>query len=247
MKSKKILYVILGLALILVIGGLIYLGINKNNDKHTLETDAERFKREYEALNNTVRESDGANYNNVDIPLDNPFVYIDAKEAIDILDSKDAIIYVGAPWCPWCRNAVGVLIEVAKKFNIYEIYYLDLDDEKSIWEVENDKAVKKIDGTKYYYQLLEKLDDHLQDYTLEDSKGKTIKTGEKRVYMPYVFGFKRGRIVAEHTGTVDLESEQTKYDELTDEQRKELVKTYENLFNEVYKEVGGSCSISGCD
>lgn len=154
---------------------------------------------------------------------------------------------MGAPWCPWCRNAVPVLIEVAKKYNIKEIYYLDLDDEKSIWEVENDKAVKKIDGTKYYYQLLEKLDDHLQDYTLEDSKGKAIKTGEKRIYMPYVLGFKRGRIVADYTGTVDLDKEQTKYDELTQEQREELVKTYEDLFNEVYKEVGGSCNISGCD
>lgn len=40
MKNKKILYVILGLALILFIGGLIYLGVNnKNKEINALETE----------------------------------------------------------------------------------------------------------------------------------------------------------------------------------------------------------------
>lgn len=249
MEKKKILIAILCLALVVVIGGTLFLVYEKTNDSKNkvLETDAERIKREYESLNNTTRESDGAKYNNVEIPASNPIVYIDTKEALDIIDNEDAIIYVGANWCPWCRNALPVLIDVANKMNVKKLYYLDLDDEKSIWEVEDNKAIKKIDGTKYYYKLLEKLDDYLQEYTLKDDNGKTLKTGEKRIYMPYVVGVKRGRVVVDHTGTVDLGEEQTKYDSLTDKQREELTNIYMSLFDEVFKEVEGSCSVSGCE
>ncbi len=251
MNNRKMLLIIIFLALGVVVGGVTYLSINNGNkgnntDNKVLETDAQRFKREYESLNNTIRESDGAKYNNVEVLEDNPMVYIDCKEALDILENKDAIIYVGAPWCPWCRNAVPILIDMAKQYNIKTIHYLDLDEEKSIWEVGNGKAIKKIDGTKYYYQLLEKLADHLKDYNLKDEKGKNVKTGEKRIYMPYVIGFKKGKIVAEHSGTVDLNDNQTKYDSLTDKQRKELTKAYNILFDEVYKEATNSCEVGLC-
>lgn len=244
MKDKRILTIILSaIVVVLTVVSFTILGntFNKNNE----ETDAMRFKKEYEALNETIRESDGAKYNNLEVEEDNPFIYIDAKEALDIIDNKDAIIYIGAPWCPWCRNAVPILIDVAKKLKIKEIYYLDLDDEKSIWEVEDGKAIKKVDGTKSYYKLLDKLGDRLRDYALTDDNGKTLKTGEKRIYIPYVIGAKRGRIVADKVGTVDLEDNQTKYDDLTDEQKEELSKIYQNIFNSVYQEIGGSCNKSG--
>lgn len=245
MKNKNVLVITLStIAIALTIISMICF-YGRFDKKNVIETDAMRFKREYEALNDTARESDGAKYNKLEVDKDNPFIYIDAKEALDIIDNKDAIIYVGAPWCPWCRNAVPILIEIAKKFNIKEVYYLDLDDEKSIWEVEDGKAVKRIDGTKYYYQLLEKLNDYLRDYTLTSDSGKNLKTGEKRIYIPYVIGVKRGRVVADKVGTVDLDDNQTKYDYLTDEQKDELSKTYEEIFNAVYQEVGGSCSVGG--
>lgn len=248
MDAKRNLAIILS-SIVIVISAVsvaIFSGyFDKDNNK---ETDAMRFKNEYEALNDTIRESDGAKYNSVRIDENNPFVYIDVKEALEIIDNKDAIIYVGAPWCPWCRNAISVMIDVAKQVNVKEIYYLDLDRDKSIWEVEDGKAVKKVDGTDYYYQLLEKLKDNLRDYTLTLEDGKTVETGEKRIYMPYVFGIKNGRVVAEHTGTVDLDDEQTKYDYLTEDQEKELYDIYKNIFELVNKDVGGSCDKDGeCD
>lgn len=245
MKNKDALVKILSTIVIALTLILVICFYGKYDKKDVIETDAMRFKREYEALNDTTRESDGAKYNNVIVDKDNPFIYIDAKEALEIINDKDAIIYVGAPWCPWCRNAIPVLTEVAKKFNIKEVYYLDLDDEKSIWEVENDKAVKKIDGTKYYYQLLKKLGDRLRDYNLTSDSGESLKTGEKRIYIPYVIGVKRGRVVADKVGTVNLDDNQTKYDYLTDDQKDELFKTYEEIFNAVYQEVGGSCNVGG--
>lgn len=245
MKDKRTLATILSA---IIVGLAIITFVIWGNDfkkKEIEETDAMRFKREYEALNDTTRESDGAKYNNLEVDKENPFIYIDTKKALEIIDNEDAIIYVGAPWCPWCRNAVPVLIDVAKKYNIKEVYYLDLDNEKSVWEVEDGKAVKKINGTKSYYQLLEKLDEHLRDYTLTNDDGKSLETGEKRIYIPYVIGVKRGRVVADKVGTVDLEDNQTKYDYLTDEQKNELSKSYQNIFDLVYQEVGGSCNKSG--
>ena len=248
MKDKRLLAVILS-AIVVVLAILSFNIFNKTiNNKDILETDAMRFKKEYETLNGTIRESDGAKYNNVNIDEDNPFIYIDAKEALEIIENKDALIYVGASWCPWCRNAVPVLIDVAKKNNIKEIYYLDLDDEKSIWEVEDGKVAKKIDGTKYYYQLLEKLDDRLIDYTLTSDEGKTLNTGEKRIYMPYLIGVKSGRVVADKVGTVNLDDRQSKYDYLTYEQKNELSEIYQNIFDLVYQEIGNSCDKSvGCE
>ncbi len=241
MEKKRTITIILG-GLLIVLAAISFAILNKKNDE---ETDAIRFKKEYEALNGTIRESDGAKYNDVIVDEDNPFIYIDAKEAIDVIDNKNAIIYVGAAWCPWCRNAIPVLVDVAKKNNIKEIYYLNLDEEKSVWEVEDGKAVKKIKGTDNYYKLLEKLKDNLRDYTLKDDAGKVLDTGEKRIYMPYVIGVKRGTVVSEHTGTVDLDDSQTKYDYLTKDQEKELYNSYQKIFDEVYQNTGGSCNKDG--
>ena len=246
MNDKRNIAIILSAV---VVGlSVMFFAIFNNDKKEDTEIDALRFKREYEALNDTIRESDGAKYNSVTIADDNPFIYIDTKEALDIIDNKNAIIYVGAPWCPWCRNAVSVIIDVAKEFDVKEVYYLDLDEEKSIWEVKDGKAIKKVNGTETYYQLLDKLKDNLRDYTLTDEDGKTLETSEKRIYMPYVMGIKKGRVVAEHTGTVDLDEEQTKYDYLTEEQKQELYNSYKNIFELVYQDAGGSCNKSGeCD
>lgn len=240
MKKK---YIFWGIPFVIIIVIAFIFVLLKNN------SDALKFKEEYEALNGTIRESDGANYNDIKVDKHNPIKYIDAKKAIDVLSKEKAIIYVGAAWCPWCRNAVPVLFEVAKEYDADTIYYLDLDDEKSMFEVKDDKLVKTVDGTKEYYKLLSKLNDRLSDYTLKDSNGNVLNTGEKRIYMPYVIGIKSGRVVADHTGTVNLEEGQTKYSKLTKSQHEELKQIYSELFEKVYeKNGGGTCDVNEvCD
>lgn len=208
--------------------------------------DALKFKEEYESLNGTIRESDGAKYNDIKIEKNNPIVYITTKEALEILDENQAIIYVGANWCPWCRNAIPVLFDIAESYKVDKIYYLNLDNEKSSYEVQDGEVVKTKDGSADYYKLLEKLSDRLEDYTLSKD-GKNYETGEKRIYIPHVIGVKNGKVVADHVGTVTLESNQTKYDAMNDSQRKELEKIYKDLFEEVYITGPGSCNENVCD
>lgn len=218
------------IGLLAVISSLLLLF--KTNNKVSI--DAIKFKEEYESLNDTVRKSDGKTYNNIKISKKNPIKYINASEAIEVLKKDDAVIYIGANWCPWCRNAIPVLFDVAKKYDVKTIYYLNLDEIKSEFKIEDGKLIKTKDGSKEYYQLLDLLKDHLEDYILTDNSGKSYDTLEKRIYIPLVLGIKHKSVVKTHLGTVKLNENQTKYDALTKEQEKELFQRYDDLFLEVY-------------
>lgn len=217
---NKLVKVIIGLVSIILLSGC-----NENE----VNSDALRFKEEYESLNSTIRESDGATYQDVEIPEDNPIRYVDATDTLDILKSDKAIIYIGANWCPWCRNAVGVLLDVAKEYDVDTIYYLELDDEKNTFVVKDGLVERTKEGTESYYKLLELLDEYLHDYVITDDEGNEYDTGEKRIYMPMVIGVKNGKVSSYHTGTTSLNEGQTKYDYMTDEQQKELTDIYANI------------------
>ena len=49
------------------------------------------------------------------------------EEIFDILDGT-GIIYFGFPECPWCRNAVPVLLDAAEEVGIEKIYYIYIDN-----------------------------------------------------------------------------------------------------------------------
>lgn len=230
MKKKTIM--IVTTILVVSIMTLVVLLVIKNNSNKEL-TDALRFKEEYESLNNTVRENTDDIYQSIKIPKDNPIQYVNTEAVINIIKNEKAIVYVGANWCPWCRNAVPVLLDMAKKNNIETIYYLELDNEKSVYEVV-DKELKKTQvGTKTYYELLDLLSDILNDYKLTDEEGNTYDTNEKRIYMPFVFSVKDGIVQEYKTGTVKLNDKQTKYDPLTKSQKKELEETYQNIIDTI--------------
>lgn len=238
MKLEKNLFLKAGLLLIVVVGICVVM-LNK---KEVTNTDGIKFKESYESLNNTVRESDGATYNNVEIPKENPMKYVSAKETTEIIKNKTGILYIGANWCPWCRNAVEVLIDVAKKENLKTIYYLDLTEYRNVWEIKENKLVKTTEEKEGYYELLEALDEILGEktYQLKDKEGKVYDTKEKRIYMPTVISINKGEIKSHHVGTVDLDEEQTKYSKLTEEQKKELESIYQKMFDDVKNNVCSS-------
>ncbi|MCI8575229.1 MAG: hypothetical protein HFI09_02035 [Bacilli bacterium] len=207
--------------------------------------DAQKFKEEYESLNGTIRESDGAVYNVIDIPKDNPIRYVDCAEALEVLKNETAILYVGANWCPWCRNAVPVLIDAATKKNVDPVYYLNLDAEKDTFEIQDGNLVKTVNGSDGYYALLDFLKEELRDYILTDEKGVKYDTHEKRIYMPFVVTSRNGKIVDTHVGTVSLSDGQTKYSLLTDDQKGELYSIYEKMIEKAFHPT--TCTTDACE
>lgn len=233
MHKTKIIIILIITSILIVIGSILLMK-NNNVSNNIEKTDAIKFKKEYESLNNTIRESDGATYNNVTISEENPIVYIDIKKALELLESDKVIIYIGANWCPWCRNAVPVMLDVAVNLNVDKIYYLNLDNEKSNFKIENKTLIEINHGTEDYYKLLDALKDYLSDYILKDEDGNSYNTNEKRIYMPYVITIKDGQIISEVVSPIKLEENQSKYDQLTKNQYNELYEIYFNMFKELY-------------
>lgn len=196
------------------------------------ERDSVKFKKEYEALNNTIV-NDYYKYQKLDIDSNNPIKYSSYEEIFDVLDNKSGIIYLGFPECPWCRTVLPILFKAAKDYKIETIYYLNILNERDSYEVLEGKLVyskddngKEKKGTKNYFKLLEKLDNFLDDYVVTDKSGKEYEVNEKRLYAPTVIFARDGKILGIHVSSVD--SQKSGFDKLTKDQKDELYGIYES-------------------
>lgn len=235
MKKEKILMVLVPILCVLLVG-LSYMKIN-NNLKNTTE-DSIRFKEEHESLNNK-KIDDNKSYLSIDIDSKNVVKYSNFDEIIDVIENKTGVIYLGFPECPWCRNMIPVLLKSAKKNNIDTIYYLNIKNERSAYEVIDGKLSYKLDenkkeirGSKGYLKLLETLDEYLNDYKIEKD-GEVYETGEKRIYAPTVIFVRDGEIINLHVSTV--ESQKDPYKPLTTEQHDELLEIFEESIQTMKK------------
>ena len=187
---------------VILMFGVVGCDTKKEEIEEPIETDAMKFKTEYESYNH-YQNSEG-NSIVLSIPEDNPMVYASSTDVFNILESGTGIIYFGFPTCPWCRNIVPVLIEVAQEQNIDKVYYFDVSSIRS-------------DDSSDYDRLKEYLNDYLE------SNG----SGEKTLYVPDVYFIKKGEIVGHHLGSVNSQSEP--YTALTESQHNELKTIYQNL------------------
>lgn len=142
--NKKKLMVVIDILLGAILVGIMTFGIYQY-----LKSDDEKFKAEYEALNNENV--------NINISKNNPIKYVTLDEVFDIIQNKTGVIYFGFPGCPWCRNMIPVLFEAAKNNNIDTIYYF------------NPRNVKKSDNDEY-----NKLKEILNEYLSEDENGQKV-------------------------------------------------------------------------
>lgn len=191
------------------------------------KTDAVKFKEEYENLNNQV--VNDKKYLELTIDKKNPIKYKTAEEIVDIIKNKTGIIYLGYPECPWCRNAVPVLLEAAKQTGVNDIYYLNMYDIRDKKELKNGKVVTVEEGTEGYKKILEALGDKASVY--KDLNDESIK----RIYVPLVIFVENGKVVATQESTV--ESQKDPYVKLTEEQEKELLNIYKDNIHKVYNDM----------
>lgn len=229
-RNKLILIVIIVLA-VLALGGCVYSIINKENK---VSEDAIKFRDEYTELNGEFIESIGKSYVNVTLNDTNTIKYVTEKEAVELLDEGTGVIYFGFSTCPWCRSLVSTLAKVAEEEN-ETIYYLDILDIRSAFELKDGKLNKIKDGSKSYYEILDELENELEDFILTDEAGNKFDTKEKRLYAPTLVAFNDGDVTGFHVGTV--ESQESGFDELNDKQIKELEKIVKDLINSKENEV----------
>lgn len=221
---KKVL-----LSVLIVVGLFLTTGCNK-------ETDALKFKKEYESLNDVEIEGTKFKYPTVEILKDNAIKYVTSEELLKVLDEGTGAVYFGYPNCPWCRSAVPTLIEAASEVGLENIYYLNVKDERDEIKVKEDGSLEVVkEGTEGYKKLLKRLDNVLLDYTLTDIHGNEVSTNEKRIYVPLVVFLKDGEIVGYHLDTVT--SQKNPFEPLNEEQKNELMDTYINLMHKVLGDV----------
>lgn len=225
MKKDFLKYYVIGLVVIalLCLGG-IYL--NKKDESQ--ETSDTKFYDEYTAYNNKKTSSD-KDYPYVNIEKNNLYTYVSDDELKELLNNGTGVLYLGFPTCPWCRNMVPVLNEAGEEYGINKINYYNIKEIRSSFAFDDDNKLIKTDGNEIYSFLLEKLDKFLEDYSVTDNNGKSVKTGEKRVYAPTVVFIKEGEVKRVIEGTVD--SQKDPYILLDEEQRKELKDKYLEGFN----------------
>lgn len=191
-KNKTIIIIVSAIALALVGGAGLFLKLN--------QTDTMKIKKEYENLNSetgiTMNINPGAK-----------FEYATVEEQIERLKSGTGIIYFGFPKCPWCRNILPVLSDVAKE-NKQTIYYFNPSEIR-------DKTNES------YRSLISILDPYLD----------TDDKGEKTLYVPDVYFVKDGKIVGHQLGSVKSQTNPTT--PLTADQKQELKNIYQNLINKI--------------
>ena len=230
---KKILVIFLTLTLLVTLTGCT----SKNSDAY-------KFKEEYESINGKINEKTSKENRTLSIDKDNPFIYSTAEEIAEKMDNKETfIVYFGFKDCPWCRSVIEELIKVAKDKEVETIYYVDVKEIRDVKEVDEEGNIKTItEGTKGYNQLLERMNDVLKDYNLKKDD-EEIETGEKRIYAPNVVAVSNGKAIQLETGI--SEKQKDAYQELTDKMKKETYNKFKCLIT-CLEEASTTCQKDMC-
>ncbi len=214
--KKKVIIITVVVSVILMATLGFYLILNRYSDNI-------KFQKEYENLNSQK------GYLDIEIPKDNNVKYASFDEIMKVLEDGTGIIYFGFPECPWCRNALPVLLEAAKENEIQNVYYFNAKSIRDDKELKDGKIVTNKKGTKEYYELVDRLKDNLGSY--EGLDDESIK----RLYFPTAVFVMGGKVVGIHVGTVDSQTDPSK--PLTEKQKQELL----DIYNENISKMYGTC------
>jgi thiol-disulfide isomerase/thioredoxin len=201
-------------------------------------SDSTRFAFEYMEHNGQLR-SNGEPHLFLDISENNPVIYLEADEVISKLESGTGIINLGFPICPWCREIIPHLLELAEHNNL-PLYYMNIQPIRDVRELdESEGVITTTEGTPEYHRMVEILYDWLWEYAGLSSPDI------KRIYVPTTIFVRDGEILYVHIATL-RENYDGGYKPLDDPQL-ERVKSYLNdatqqIFNSANIDDDGDCN-----
>ncbi len=244
MNDKKKLYIGLTIIITITIVGLcIYAIMNNEKAEVKVENDTQTFIDIYEGLNGKEDEYRETNYLSINIDKNAEIFIKSDEEIVDIIENESALIYFGFEDCPWCRNMIGTLTKVAAEED-YPLYYVDIKEIRNSYSVVDGEVVETKEGSAAYYEILALLDEHLSEYIISDEEDKEYDTETKRVYAPNVVGINNGEVVdflapgEEYLGDP--------YEDLTEEQEKNLSDRYNEMLDKITEEVCDLDKSEGC-
>ena len=177
------------------------------------------FREQLFKVNNNITDSERFYTEYNDVPVNNVYKYVTAKEAIELFKSDSAVIFFGFKECKWCQSYAPILDEYAKENNVETIYYVDIKEDRA-------------NNTEEYKAIVE----YLTTYLKEDGNGN------KRIYVPDVYFVKDGKILGHNNDTSTEEGADTEgyYEEHGDELKKKI--------NDLFDKIEAVCDDSdkGC-
>ena len=229
-------------SLIICLICIMFFGVTACGNK--ISNEKKKFKEEYESINNKVNEKSGKKNRELSIPKNNPFVYKTASDINKMIDNKETfIVYFGFSDCPWCRSVLEELIEVAKDKKVDTIYYVDVKEIRDVKEVNDNKEIITTKaGDKDYIELIGKIGDILDEYTLT-SDDEEISVGEKRIYAPNIVAISKGKAIQLETGISD--DLKDPYGKLTDKMKKYSYNKFKCLID-CLEEDSNTCQKNSC-
>ncbi len=141
----------------------------------------------------------------------NAYIEISMDEAIEKFKNKETfMIYFGFPNCPWCKEAIPILNDIAKT-NQTSIYYVRTrGEQKELLYTDEHKSL---------------LFPYVNEFLNENEEGN------KHLYVPFVVAVKEGVALYGNVGTVD--SHDAKEREMTDEEINQLKMLYQSYFDAI--------------
>lgn len=119
------------------------------------------------------------------------------EELLQILETETTAIYLGKIDSNYSR-ILETLYNSSLTSNINSIYYLDIEEEKTLLSYENNNIVVQKEGSKFYLKLLEKISSFSEIYTLYNKYNEPINSGYNTIYTPMVIFIKQGKILFTH-------------------------------------------------
>ena len=228
----------IGKVLLIVVLAIALFGCTKD------ESDAVKFKKEYEGLNGKETESGDKTYRSVSISKKNPMKISTASEIVDKIENKETfLVFFAFKECPWCRSVVEELLKAAKDKEVDTIYYVDVKNIRDVKEIKDGEVITTTEGDESYMKLIELLDPVLEEYTLTDDNGEKVSVLEKRIYAPNLVLISNGKAEQLEMGISDELKDP--YGELTDNIKKYAYKKFECMMK-CLKEKATVCQKNSC-